>query len=30
MLHFEKVSRFNDEEITMPMRKTGNSAGYDG
>jgi dUTPase len=29
MLHFEKVSRFNDEEITMPMRKTSNSAGYD-
>lgn len=26
---FEKVSRLDDEEIVMPVRKTGASAGYD-
>ena len=26
---FEKVSRFNDAEIAMPVRKTAYSAGYD-
>ena len=29
MAKFEKVSRYADKEITMPVRKTGLSAGYD-
>lgn len=29
MARFEKVSRFNDIDITLPVRKTANSAGYD-
>lgn len=29
MAKFEKVSRYADREITMPVRKTGLSAGYD-
>jgi dUTP pyrophosphatase len=29
MAKFEKVSRYADKEITMPIRKTGQSAGYD-
>lgn len=29
MAHFEKVSRFDGEAITMPVRKTASSAGYD-
>jgi len=29
MARFEKVSRFNDVDITLPVRKTANSAGYD-
>ena len=29
MAKFEKVSRYADKEIVMPIRKTGQSAGYD-
>ena len=29
MIKFEKVSRFNDEDVVLPVRKTANSAGYD-
>jgi dUTP pyrophosphatase len=29
MARFEKVSRFNKIDITLPIRKTANSAGYD-
>ena len=29
MAKFEKVSRYADKEIVMPVRKTGQSAGYD-
>lgn len=29
MARFEKVSRFNSVDITLPVRKTANSAGYD-
>lgn len=29
MAKFEKVSRYNDIDITLPIRKTANSAGYD-
>ena len=29
MIKFEKVSRFNDEDVVLPVRKTTNSAGYD-
>lgn len=29
MAKFEKVSRYADKEIAMPIRKTGQSAGYD-
>lgn len=29
MIKFEKVSRFNEVELEMPIRKTANSAGYD-
>ena len=28
-MKFEKVSRLENEEIVMPVRKTGSSAGYD-
>lgn len=28
-MRFEKVSRFKDVDLTMPIRKTANSAGYD-
>ena len=29
MAKFEKVSRFSEIDITLPVRKTANSAGYD-
>jgi dUTP pyrophosphatase len=29
MAKFEKVSRYADKEIVMPVRKTSQSAGYD-
>jgi dUTP pyrophosphatase len=29
MAIFEKVSRYADKDIVMPVRKTGQSAGYD-
>ena len=29
MAHFEKVSKYADADLTMPVRKTSQSAGYD-